>query len=235
MKSSKGERFLSAPGIKKSINQLIEEGHDPKIVDQVGYENAVRLSDISYNEGYRDGMIFEREKEDYDTYMLSQFKKISVDGLPLPYMPGKNRSKVCVCFCPPENPRELGRYIFAWYSYEKKCWEPCLGEIIGHIEPEKYLELPEIGKQMKQYDVHLQSRSTNCFPEIPDGVYQGEMGGHVILLKYLDKPYNFTFLKGVPGINVPKTITIIDGWGYALLLDGPITPNFIDNREKKKK
>lgn len=230
MKSNKGEKFLSAPGIKKSINELLEEGHDPKVRDQVGYENAVRLSDISYEEGFHEGIDFEMEKENQDIYMLSQFKKISVYGLPKPFMPGKKRSRVCVCFCPPDNPRELGRYVFAWYSYEKECWEPCLGEIIGKIKPERYLELPEIHMQMKKYDVHFQTRSTNCYPEVPDGIYDGLMGGRVCLVKYLEKPYNFTFLKGIPGINVPKTVTVIDGYAWVLLLDGPIVPNFIDPR-----
>ena len=227
MKSKKGEEFLATEGIKKSINELLEEGNDPKVVDQVSYENAIQLSDISYTEGYCDGVEFERNKENQDIYMLSQFKKISVYGNPKPYLPGKKRSRICVCFCPPENPRELGRYIFAWYSYEKNCWEPCLGEIIGHIEPEKYLELPEIHMQMKKFDVHFQTASTNCFPEVPDGVYSGFMGGRVFLLKYNGKNYNFTFLKGIPGINVPKTITVIDGWGYTMLQDGPIVPNLI--------
>lgn len=227
MKSKKGEEFLATQGVKKSINQLLEEGHDPKVIDQIGYENAIELSDISYTEGYEGGVKFEREKENQDIYILSQFKKISVDGLPKPYLPGKSRSRVCVCFCLPSTPRELGRYVLAWYSYDKECWEPCLGEIIGPIEPEKYLELPEVYMQMKEFDVHLQTRSTNCFPEIPDGVYSGEMGGHVVLLEYLGKNYNFTFLKGVPGINIPKTITVIDGWGYTMLQDGPIVPGFV--------
>ena len=45
------------------------------------------------------------------------------------------------------------------------------------------------------------------------------------MITYLDKVYNFTFLKGIPQINIPKTITIIDGWAWTLLMDGPITPN----------
>lgn len=226
MKSSKGEEFLGQSGIKKSINELLGEGHDPKVVDQVGYEDAVELSNISYDDGYEDGVEFERSKENQDTYMLSQFKKPGVHGYPKPYAPGKKRSRVCVCFISPSNPKNPGKYVFAWYSWEKGVWEPCLGEIIGKIEPDKYLELPEVHMQMKQYDTHLQTRSTNCFPEIPDGVYSGLMGGHVILVEYLGKSYNFTFLKGVSGVNIPKTITIIDGWAWTLLLDGPIVPNF---------
>lgn len=241
MNSSKGEKFLGAPGIKQSINDLLSEGADPKVRDLVQYENAIRLSDISYNEGYVDGVEFERTKENPDTYILSQFKKISVHGLPESYAPGKKRSRTCVIYIPPEKPGEGdGKYLLAWYSYEKECWRSALGqclgeEVYGKLEPTKYLELPELHKQAKQYDVHLQTKSTNCFPEIPDGIYEGLMGGRVMLVKYLGKEYNFTFLKGTPapGINLPKTVTIIDGYAWALLLDGPIVPNFIDHRSKK--
>lgn len=158
--------------------------------------------------------------ENYDAWALSIFKSVESDGLP-ERIPGRKISRYCVCYCPPKNPKEVGKYVISWYSYETGCWEGCYD---GKIEPSKYLELPMPWMQLKEYDVHLQTRSTNCFPEIPDGVYQGKMGGRVAMLEYQEKVYNFTFLKGITGYNIPKTLTIISGWAWTMLRDGPIIP-----------
>lgn len=80
MKSKEGDKYLGKH--LNSINDLLEEGHDPKVRDLVVYEDAKILSDISYFEGYDAGVSDERNKEDYEVWMVELFKKIAVDGLP---------------------------------------------------------------------------------------------------------------------------------------------------------
>ena len=48
MKSKEGDKYLGKH--LNSINDLLEEGHDPKVRDLVVYEDAKILSDISYFE-----------------------------------------------------------------------------------------------------------------------------------------------------------------------------------------
>jgi hypothetical protein len=96
MKSKEGDKYLGKH--LNSINDLLEEGHDPKVRDLVVYEDAKILSDISYFEGYDAGVSDERNKEDYEVWMVELFKKIAVDGLPKEYKGG--HSKICVCFVP---------------------------------------------------------------------------------------------------------------------------------------
>lgn len=220
MKSKEGDKYLGKH--LNSINDLLEEGHDPKVRDLVVYEDAKILSDISYFEGYDAGVSDERNKEDYEVWMVKLFKKIAVDGLPKEYKGG--HSKICVCFVPAVN-GELDRYVIGYYNYKKKGWMTCLCEGCQEcFRPTHYLELPAAHKIRKEYDVTGQTRSTNSFPEVPEGVYQGKFGGHVGMIEYLGKVYNFTFLKGIVQENIPKTITVIDGYGWTLLKDGPIVP-----------
>lgn len=222
MKSKKGEEFLG--NHLNNIETLLEQGHDPKVKDLVNYEDAKSLSDISYEEGFESGVNFERAKENYDTWMVSLFKKISIDGLPKLYR--ANHSRDCVCYIPSSNIlKELDRYVIGYYNFTKQKWITCSS--CGGIEcfnPTHYLELPESHKIRKEFDVMGQTRSTNKFIEIPDGVYSGKFGGHVGMIEYLGKVYNFTFLKGIVQQNIPKTITVIDGYGWTMLKDGPISP-----------
>jgi hypothetical protein len=123
MKSKEGDKYLGKH--LNSINDLLEEGHDPKVRDLVVYEDAKILSDISYFEGYDAGVSDERNKEDYEVWMVELFKKIAVDGLPKEYKGG--HSKICVCFVPAVN-GELDRYVIGYYNYNKKGWMTCLCE-----------------------------------------------------------------------------------------------------------
>ncbi len=224
MKSEEGDKYLGEH--LNNINTLLEQGHDPKVKDLVKYEDAKTLSDISYTEGYNSGIEFERNKENYDTWMVNFFRKISVDGLPK--INRHNHSKMCVCFVPSSNPFssiDTDKYVLGYYDYKKKGWITC--SCCGGTEcfkPTHYLELPDAHKMKKEFDTTGQTRSTNCFKEIPDGVYSGKFGGHVGMIEYQGKVYNYTFLKGIVQENIPKTITVVDGYGWTLLKDGPIVP-----------
>ena len=220
MNSQDGEKYLGEH--LNNINDLLSEGHDPKVSDLIRYEDAIELSNISYSEGHQDGENFQRNRENYDTWMTEQFRNPTIDGLPKEY--SNNRSRLCICVIPKNNCKEFSKYIFAVYNFKCKKWEPIL-DLIGEIKPKYYLELPSPNRILKEYNVEGQTRSTNRFKEVPDGVYSGKFGGHVGMITYLDKVYNFTFLKGISQINIPKTITVIDGWAWTMLSDGPITPN----------
>ena len=227
MKSLGAENYLSTEGVKVSINDLRKENHDEKIRDLIKYDDVISISNISFDEGFDKGVEFERNKENYDTYIISLFKKIDVCGPPRSIV-GKNRSKICVCFCPGDSCKEVDRYIFAYFDWDSNEWVPCLGkEIVGCIYPTKYLELPEPNKMKKEFDVTGKTRSTNQFKELPDGVYSGKFGGHVGTVEYLGNIYNYTFPKGINNINIPKTITVVNGYGWVFLSDGPIYPPFI--------
>lgn len=225
MKSNDGDKFLGEH--LENINNLLKQGYNPKEKSLVKYDDAKELSDISYSEGYSKGIEEERKVKDYDTMIVGLFKKISTDGLPKQYR--FNHSKECICFIPSTksfSSIETDRYILGYYDFKRKEWISC--SCCGGTEcinPTHYLELPEAHKIKKEYDVTGQTKSTNRFIEIPDGVYSGKFGGHVGMIEYHEKIYNFTFLKGIVQENIPKTITVIDGFGWTLLKDGPITPN----------
>lgn len=228
MNSQSGEKFLGEH--LTNINDLLSSGHDPKVSDLIKYEDAVELSNISYSEGYREGEDFQRNREDYDTWIVEQFRNPKIDGLPKVDQNGNSR--LCLCVVKMYSPYQykLVNYVFARYNINRKKWilELCCNcdtDRINEEEVLRYLEIPLPGRVVKEYDVTLQTRSTNRFTEVPDGIYEGKFGGHVGMITYLDKVYNFTFLKGIPQINIPKTITVIDGWAWTMLMDGPITPN----------
>ena len=220
MKSEDGKDFLGKH--LTNIDNLLKDNHDPKVKDLIQYNDAISLSNISFTEGFYNGVEFERKKSNYDTWTVSLFKKISTEGLPGLYK--SYHSRTCVCYVPNLS-IEADKYVIGYYDYSKEKWITCscCGEL-DYFEPTHYLELPDAHAIRKEFDTTGQTRSTNQFKELPDGVYSGRFGGHVGMVEYLGKVYNFTFLKGIVQENIPKTITVVNGYGWTLLKDGPISP-----------